>query len=191
MSTVEVLEPEIVRTPEGDEAFYEVVDDQRVEQLPVATNAIRFAFNIASEIQQYCKGRDLGQAITENLFRLRSKPSLQRRPDAAFVSYDRWPKQKRVTEENAWDVIPDLIVEVVSPTNYAEEIPTRIREYFEAGVRRAWVVYLHESLVYEYDAPRSIRVLGIEDTLDGGTVIPGFQLPLAELFDQPEESDPT
>jgi Uma2 family endonuclease len=191
MSPAEVLEPEVAPAREGDEAFYEVVDDQRVELLPVGTNAVRFAFNLASEIQQYSKGRDIGQAIMENLFRLRSKPGLQRRPDAAFVSYDRWPKGKPVPEENAWDVIPDLIVEVVSPTNYAEEIPTKIREYFEAGVRRAWVVYLHELLVYEYDSPRSIRVLGIEDTLDGGAVIPGFQLPLAELFPQPEESEPT
>lgn len=88
-------------------------------------------------------------------------------------------------------MVPDLVVEVVSPTNLAEEIPTRIREYFEAGVRRAWVIYLHEALVYEYDSPRSIRVLGREDALEGGAVVPEFRLALADLFEAPEDpADP-
>ena len=119
----------------------------------------------------------------EALFRLRAEPKLQRRPDAAYVSFERWPKGRRIPTDNAWDVIPDLVVEVVSPTDLAEEIPTKIREYFEAGVRRAWVIYPHESLVYEYDSPRSIRVLGREDALEGGAIIPGFRLDLAELFE--------
>ncbi len=165
MSPTEVLEPEVAPEVANDDNFYEIVDDQRVELLPMSVNAVQIAFNLAYEIQNYAKPRELGQATTENLFRLRSHPNLQRRPDAAFVSYERWPKGKRIPTVNAWDVIPDLVVEVVSPTNYAEEIPTKIREYFEAGVRRAWVIYLHESLVYEYDSPRAIRVLGIEDTL--------------------------
>ena len=63
--------------------------------------------------------------MTRSLFRLRSEPNLQRRPDAAFVSFDRWPKAWRIPQANAWDVVPDLAVEVVSPTNLAEEIPTR------------------------------------------------------------------
>ncbi len=189
MTSVEVLEPEIEALPTGDDDFYEIVDDKRVELPPMAASANKIAFKLAVRIEQVAESRECGQAIMETLFRLRSQPSLQRRPDAAFVSFERWPKKKRIPEGNAWDVIPDLVVEVVSPTNFAEEIPTKIREYFEAGVRRAWVVYLHESLVYEYDSPRSIRVLGINDTLDGGLVIPGFQLPLGELFDRPEESE--
>ncbi len=190
MSPTEVLEPEVALVAADDDVCYEVVDDRRVELPPMGANANRIAFNLALEIQNYAKPRELGQAITEGLFRLRSSPSLQRRPDAAFVSFERWPKKKRIPDENAWDVIPDLVVEVVSPTNYAEEIPTKIREYFAAGVRRAWVLYLHESLVYEYDSPRSIRVLTIEETLDGGAVIPGFQLRLADLFDQPDGTEP-
>ncbi|WP_435009421.1 Uma2 family endonuclease [Tundrisphaera lichenicola] len=93
----------------------------------------------------------------------------------------------RTPSVNAWDVVPDLAVEVVSPTNHAEEIPTKVREYFEAGVRRVWVLHLHESLVYEYDSPRAIRVLDRQDTLEGGVVLPGFRLALADLFEGPEE----
>ena len=99
---------------------------------PMGVYETRIAFNLASEIEQFAKSRGLGQAITEMLFRIRSEPNLQRHPDAAFVSSDRWPRGRRIPRGNAWDVIPDLVIEVVSPTNLAEEIPTKVREYFEA-----------------------------------------------------------
>ena len=41
----------------------------------------------------------------------------QRRPDVAFVSYNRWPRQRRVPRTEAWEVVPNLVVEVVSPTD--------------------------------------------------------------------------
>ena len=191
MSTVEILEPESVASRLEDEASYEILDGKRVELPPMGAYAVRVAFTLASAIEQFARPASLGRAITEALFRLQSEPNLQRRPDAAFVSFERWPKGRRISPGNAWDVVPDLVVEVVSPTNLAEEIPTRVRGYFEAGVRRAWVVYVHESLVYEYDSPRSIRVMGREDALDGGEVIPGFRLPLSDLFEGAEEPEPT
>ena len=190
MSSAEVLQPEIAAPTLGDEVPFEIVNDQRVELPPMGAFETVLAFDIAAEIDQFAKSRGLGRAVTETLFRLKAEPNLQRRPDAAFVSVGRWPRARKIPRGNAWDVIPDLVVEVVSPTNLAEEMVTKIREYFEAGVRRAWVIYVHESLVYEYDSPRSIRVFGKEDSLDGGEVIPGFRLALDELFGGLEESDP-
>lgn len=191
MNGAEVLEPEIAPPPAVEDGLYEIVDGERVELPPMGVPENIIAFDLAAAIKEHATPSKLGRAITETLFRLRERPNLQRRPDAAFVSYERWPKNRAIERSNAWDVIPDLVVEVVSPTNLAEEIPTKVREYFEAGVRRAWVIYVHESLVYEYDSPRSIRVLGREDTLDGGQVIPGFRLPLVELFEGIGEADPT
>jgi Uma2 family endonuclease len=192
MSTVELLAPEIAPSPVGDaDALYETVDDRRVELPPMGAYAGKIASVLLVELGYHVKSHDLGRAVVEVLFRIRSNPNLQRRPDLSFVSFERWPKGKRTPLENAWEVVPDLVVEVVSPTNLAEEIPTRVREYFEAGVRRAWVIYPHESLVYEYDSPRSIRVLGREEALEGGAVVPGFRLALADLFEGPEEvADP-
>jgi Uma2 family endonuclease len=141
MASLNVVEPEIPPTSVGDEPLYEVVNDRRVVQPPMAASSTWIASLLACKIQQTAEQRGLGRAVTEMLFRLRSQPSLQRRPDAAFVSFERWPKGRRISSVNAWDVVPDLVVEVVSPTNLAEEIPTRVREYFEAGVRRAWVIY--------------------------------------------------
>jgi Uma2 family endonuclease len=190
MSSADVLELEAAPPILSDDTPYEIVDGQRVEPPPMGANESILAFELASAINQYAKPRGLGRASTEVLVRLSSQPNLQRRPDAVFVSVARWPTTRKIPRGNAWDVVPDLIVEVVSPTNLAEEIPTRVRDYFHSGVRRAWIIYVHESLVYEYDSPRSIRVLGREDILDGGEVIPGFRLPLSELLEGPEEPEP-
>ena len=190
MNSTDVVEDEAAPPPIEDDSLYEVVNGVRLELSPMGAYAVRVAFTLASAIEQFAKSEELGRAITESLFRLQSEPNFQRRPDAAFVSFERWSKGRRIPSGNAWDVIPNLVVEVVSPTNLAEEIPTKVREYFEAGVRRAWIIYVHELLVYQYDSPRSIRVLGMEDTLEGGNVIPGFQLPLTDLFEGAEEPDP-
>ena len=87
-----------------------------------------------------------------------------------------------------WDVIPDIAVEVVSPGTLIEQLITKVREYFEAGVRRVWIIYTHESLIYEYDSPRSIRVFMRENVLEGGEILSGFRLPLAELLEGPEDA---
>ena len=190
MASAEILDPETAPTTAIDEPLYEIVNGQMVEQPPMGADESRLAFRLASKIDQLAERGGLGQAVTETLFRLQSRPNLQRRPDAAFVSTTRWPRGRRIPRGNAWDVIPDLAVEVISPTNLAEEVPTKVREYFEAGVRRVWVVYPHESLVYEYDSPRSIRVLGLDDALEGGEIIPGFRLALADLFEGAEDAGP-
>lgn len=190
MTSIEVMEPETASPMLEDGAFFEIVNDQRVELPPMGVPENFIAFDLAAAIREFSRPLQLGRAITETLFRLRAQPNLQRRPDAAFVSYERWPKGRGIEKGNAWDVIPDLIVEVVSPTNLAEEIVTKVREYFEAGVRRAWIIYVHESLVYEYDSPRSIRVLGRKDVLEGGEVIPGFRIALSELFEGIEDTGP-
>jgi Uma2 family endonuclease len=100
-----------------------------------------------------------------------------------FVSYERWPRSTPVPADEGWPVVPDLAVEVVSPSNSAFEIKRKIREYFAAGVRLVWVVYPDETHVECYDSPTSVRILDRSQTIDGGDVLPGFQLALTDLFE--------
>src|SRR5262249_34609571 len=110
----------------------------------------------------------------------------QRRPDLAFASCQRWPPNKPVPQTNAWDVVPDLAVEVVSPTDQMIDVLVKVREYFQAGVQVVWLVFPTERMVYVYQSPTQIQVLTNADPLDGGGGVPGVQLPLATLF----EGDP-
>ncbi len=99
------------------------------------------------------------------------------------MSLERWPKDRPIPGEgNAWDVVPDLAVEVVSPNDNAEELLIKADEYFRAGVRMVWIVYPRQRLVFVYESLTQVRGLTRADVLDGGAVLPGFRLPLQELF---------
>ena len=92
-----------------------------------------------------------------------------------------------VPDVAVWDMVPDMAIEIVSPTNTADHVQEKIHEYFAAGVRRVWVVYPRQQEIYVYASPTEIQVLQLGHDLDGGDLIPGFRLPLAALFeDDPE-----
>ena len=106
------------------------------------------------------------------------------------MTSERWSVRRRVPREAAWDVIPDLAVEITSPTDRIDDLMDKIDEYFAAGVRLVWAVYPKHRRIYVYDSPTSIRILQIGDDLDGGAVLPGFRLSLSTLFETAED-EPT
>ena len=119
----------------------------------------------------------------EMLFHLPEPLDRNRRPDVAYVSPDRWPRDRALPEEaNAWDVVPNLAVEVVSPNDMAEDLQEKIAEYFQAGVQLVWVIYPRRGLVHAYESLTQIRCLTRGDELNGGVVLPGFRLQLRQLF---------
>src|SRR5262249_4251003 len=125
----------------------------------------------------------LGRFFAETLFRLTAAATRSFRPDVAFLSYQRWPRAQPVPGDEPWEIAPELMVEVVSRTNRAEDILDRVLAYFAAGVQLFWVIYPRHRQVYVYESPVRIRVLGVADTLDGGALLPGFQMPVAVLFE--------
>jgi Uma2 family endonuclease len=86
-------------------------------------------------------------------------------------------------------VIPDLAIEVVSRTNLATKVIANVGDYFRYGVRCVWVIYPVEELAYVYGSPTSVQILSREGILDSPAILPGFQLPLGELF-EPESATP-
>ena len=179
------LQPDVVVTPPpGDDSLYEVVNGQRVEMPPVSAYETRIAFVIGSRLEAFAESQQVGRAVTEMLFALRPGGGLQRRPDVAFVSYQAWPRERRVPRTNAWEVVPDLAVEVVSPTNFAEEIVDRVLEFFQAGTRQVWVVFPGPEQVYVYRSPTQVQILTRSDALEGEPLLPGFRLPVATLFEE-------
>jgi len=166
-----------------DETLYEIVDGERLELPPMSAYSLIVASRLHFRIGAHALSRSLGEAVMETLFHLGLPVDRNRRPDAAFVSYQRWPKGKPQSwRGNAWDVVPDLAVEVVSPNDFATEILIKLSEYFRAGVRLVWVVYPNLRIIHVYSSFTTIHVLTQSDALDGGEVLPGLKLPLAELF---------
>lgn len=185
MATDTLLEspPDVVAPAQNDEALYEIIDGQRVELPPMSTLAAVLAFDLVYFLSAFARAQHLGRAVGEVLFRLPVNGSRSRRPDGAFVSYQRWPKDRPIPGRgDAWEVVPNVAIEVISPNDLAEELLCKLDEYFRAGVEQVWVVYPNHNLLHVYDSLQQVRGLTRTDTLDGGQVLPGFQLPLSSLF---------
>lgn len=191
MSTTEILTTTPPpRGPDADDDWYEIVDGTRIEIPPMSAESSVLAARLSQRITAFAQPANLGEAYPEILFKLPLARDRNRKPDIAFVPYSRWPKTRAIPPTNAWSVLPDLCVEVVSPSDLAEENRTKVEEYLEAGVRLVWVVYPRRQLVDVFTSPDAIRVVRRDGELDGGIVLPGFRLKLADLFPEPEPEPP-
>jgi Uma2 family endonuclease len=166
-----------------DEPLFEIIDGQRVELLPRSILSSRVCSRVQGHQGGHFLDNPVGEALMETLFRLPLPVDRNRRPDVAVVSAQtiaQTPPQPG--SDNAWDVLPELMVEVVSPNDLGEDIIDRIDEYFAAGTKLVWVVYPTQRLIYVYESPRQVRILGEADELDGGKVLPSFRISIASLF---------
>jgi Uma2 family endonuclease len=165
-----------------DDTLYEVIDGRVVEKPWMGAFETWMASRLIEWLHSSADVRRIGQVVSEILFKLESTSRQRRRPDLAFLSYDRWPRGRPAPRGEFWEVVPDLAVEVVSPSNTAADVVKKLGEYFRAGVRLVWVIYPEERLIYAYRSPTDVRILGPGDDLDGEPVLPGVSLPVRELF---------
>jgi Uma2 family endonuclease len=172
-------EDDVVFMDDHRNRLCELVDGVLVEKAVGAKESI-LAADLIAYIKFYLRKHDRGVVLGEAGF-LRLVLGLVRAPDVSFISWDRLPGGE-FPDEPIPSLIPDLAVEVVSKSNTKKEIDRKLREYFETGVRLAWVVRPKESEVDVYSSLTKVRVLGVGNTLTGGKVLPGFKLPLANLF---------
>ena len=117
---------------------------------------------------------------SDTQFRILIDPEVIYIPDLAFVRTDRLP-----SEAARWHVMPlapDLAVEVVSPNDRYEDVLDKIERYHRAGVPLVWLVQPRRRAVEIHPLGQAPTLLREGDTLDGGDVVPGFRLPVADLF---------
>jgi Uma2 family endonuclease len=183
-TATETLAPSITAEPEG---LYEVVNGQVVEKPPMGAFESELACILMRLMDDFARTHGLGRAVAETLFRIAPGKGLERRPDVAFVSHQTWPLERRAPRTAVWEVVPDLAVEVISPTNRTVDDLQKVDDYFHAGARAVWLVVPTFAKVYVYDSPTPVKVLARGDELDGGAVLPGFRLALATFFGEPAE----
>lgn len=135
---------------------------------------------LASALHGHADAHGLGVVLVESGYVLAESPPTVRGPDVSFVSRERIPPEGVV--RGHWRMAPDLAVEVVSPSNRLAEMQEKVLEYLDAGSRMVWVVDPRTRSITVYRSPAEIRLLRRGDTLDGGNVVPGFRLPVEELF---------
>jgi len=108
---------------------------------------------------------------------------LVRLPDFAFAAWNRFPNGELPGEDDPIpNIVPDLAVEVLSRNNTRREMARKREEYFQAGVRLVWEIDPRARTVRAYSALDQFADLTAADTISGDPVLPGFTLPLAQLF---------
>ena len=155
----------------------------RGEMRPVSpTNPEHFLVtgNVFGPLWSFVNERGLGVVGGEGGFLLEVDPDTMLAPDVAFVPWDRFPPKGR--RRGFQPIVPDLVVEVLSPSNTAAEVNEKVRIYLAAGVRLVWVVDPVAEVVTVYEPDGAARLLRPGEALDGGAVLPGFALPLDDLF---------
>ncbi len=141
----------------------------------------RIGMQIAVPLAAAIEQQDLGEVFMAGTgFRIARDPDTVRAPDVSFLRAERWATLER--PQGFIEGPPDLAVEVVSPSDSAEEVHERALSCLEAGVRLLWVVHPRGRTVTMYAPDRTARVLGNDDTLDGSDVVPGFRLSIQSIF---------
>jgi len=165
---------DLLRMP-GDGFRYELVKGELRKMSPAGHRHGRIAIRIATPLDTHVTANKLGAVYAaETGFWISSDPDTVRAPDVAFVS------QRRLDElgdvEGYWPGAPDLVVEVISPSDTYTEVEEKVLEWLEAGARMVVVVNPRKRAVTVYRSLTDIVVLTENDTLDGGDVVPGWTM---------------
>ncbi|MEA5418209.1 Uma2 family endonuclease [Spirulina sp. CCNP1310] len=173
-----------------DEAFmalpqdghrYEIINGELIEMGNSGALHGYVCSNLMIFLGSYIHTHKLG-AMFDSSTAFKMKNGNKRSPDISFFAKERL---QGLTElpTGFLEGAPDLAVEILSPGNTVEEMHNKLVEYFENGTRLAWIIHPMETYVLVYhSAQEPDRLVKSADVLEGEAVIPGFTLPMAELF---------
>lgn len=175
-----VTAEELLRTPE-DGLRRELVCGEVRTMAPAGYQHGKIAQNLASLLDRYVRENGFGVVLAaETGFKIAGNPDTVRAPDAAFVRRERVEAVGEV--EGYWPEAPDLAVEVVSPNDRFAEVEEKVADWLAAGTRMILVVNPRARTVTVRLSEKESRILSEEETLDGGQVLPGWTLSVADVF---------
>lgn len=159
----------------------ELIRGEIREMSPAGDQHGDIGMRLAWRLAQHVETNRLGNVyLAETGFRLASDPDTVRAPDVAFVSRERVERAGPIKGFRRG--APDLAVEVISPSDRFDEVEAKVFEWLDAGARMVIVVNPGPRTATVYRSRREIVVLTEQDRIDGADVVPGWNVPLAELF---------
>jgi Uma2 family endonuclease len=160
---------------------YELIRGELNVMTPAGARHGRITNTITFLLTQYVRQHNLGTVYAaETGFKLHENPDTVRAADAAFVAQARIPTDGE--PEGYWAITPDLVVEVVSPSDAAPEVHEKAIDWLSTGCRLVWIVYPTAQTVTQYRSLQDVQILTAGETLDGGDVLPGFSCPVRDIF---------
>jgi Uma2 family endonuclease len=171
---------ELLRIPE-DGFRYELVRGELRKTPPSGNVHGRLAGRLTTSLGTFVYANYLGEVYAaETGFKLATNPDTVRAPDVAFVARERLEAVGEV--EGFWPAAPDLVVEVISPSESYTEVEEKVVEWLEAGTRMVVTINPRRRLVAVYRSVDDSRILTESGTLDASHVVPGWSLPVREGF---------
>ncbi len=169
---------ELARHPELEPC--ELVNGRVVPMAPAGHIHGSTEFRLAAKLVAYADETGWGVAMGGEVGIYTGRdPDTVRGADALFISHERYGRRG----PGAFlDVVPELVVEILSPEDRPGEVTAKIREYLSIGVDRVWLIDHRRRQVRVYRSPEQVETLEIVDILRDDEVLPGFALPLSELF---------
>jgi Uma2 family endonuclease len=179
---------ELARTSIPDKQV-ELVRGRLVVREPPGTHHGEVAGNLGFELSVFVRREGLGQVFPQDTgFKIGHDPDTVRGPDVAFVSAE---QLDRIPEEGYAELAPDLVVEVLSPSDRAGEVLAKIADWLAAGTRLAWLIDPRRREARIFRADGSVAVIGEDGVLDGEDVLPGFSCPLSAVLRPRRDPPPT
>lgn len=170
---------DLIRLWKAEGRMCELVDGTLVAK-PTAWDESNIAGWIQTAINNYLLEHPIRMTGGEQGM-LKLMPGLVRAPAVSFVSWSQIP-DRGARRPPVPAVCPDLAVEVLSKGNTRRELARKRKEFFRVGTRLVWQVNPPTRTVDVYTAPDTFTTLTEADTLDGGGVLPGFRLPVRNIF---------
>ncbi len=162
---------------------HELIRGEIVEMPPSGGEHGEIGMAIGSSLMAHVKSNQLGKVYgADTGFIVERDPDTVLAPDAAFVRAGRLPS--REARRGIMPVVPDLAVEVISPSDRVTQITDKVMLYLKHGVELVWLVHPGQRIVTVYTPDLVARTLTESGTLDGGDVLPGFQLLVSEIFEE-------
>jgi len=169
-----------------DGKSFELVKGELREMPPGGEEHGYRGMRLPGHLVAYVYAHSLGEvSLAETGVLLERGPDSLRAPDMGFIARDRLPDEP---SPNWSEIVPDLVIEVVSPNDTWSEVTDKVQQWLAAGVRVAWVVDNRARTVTICQAAQPWVTLTETETLDGGDVVPGFVLPVAQIFAWPKVS---
>ena len=140
----------------------------------------RLALKIGARLQAWTEETGSGQAAVGDVaVYTRRNPDSIRGADVVYISHERYAQRSALT----WlDVAPELVVEVFSSDGRWSELSRKAQEYLAAGALRVWLVHPRKREITVHCAGAPSETFGVGDTLRDEEILPGFSLPLSDLF---------
>jgi len=142
----------------------------------------RLTSEVNGSLWRHVEDHRLGEVFVGAGFQLTTDPDTVRAPDVAFIRSERL--RETGIPEGYFPGAPDLAVEVISPDDLDEEVDEKVAEWLEHGTQLVFVVNPRRRTVAVHRPGKPMHTLGMDDTLSGEDVVPGWSLAVRDLFDQ-------